>query len=171
MDLNEIKLAGWPHQHHVRVGRGPSSGLGQTSGRGTKGFHSRQGHKIGQITEGSGSQSLYRRSPKRGFNHKVFDDTKLIINLADLVERFKDGEEVTLETLHEKKIRVPKSKYDLRLVLLGRLDPEQQLPKNLKIKLHRISKTAQEAIQKANGTVEVIKLKKAVRNPKNKKVE
>jgi len=171
MNLTEIKLCGWPHQHKFRVGRGISSGNGKTSGRGSKGFHARQGHKIGQITEGSGSQSLYRRTPKRGFNHTMFDDTYLVINLADLAERFKDGEEVTLATLREKNIRIPKSKYDLRLVLLGRLNPDQKLPKNLKIKLHRISKTAQDAIQKTNGTVEIITLKKPVRNKKTPKAE
>ncbi len=166
MKLDEIKFYGEPRKHGVRVGRGAGSGLGKTAGRGTKGFKKRQGHKILQIREGA-SMSLYRHSPKRGFKHVIFDDTIIAINLSDL-QLFKDGETVNLATLREKGFKIPKSKRCLRLKLLGKTEEGQELPKNLKLELHQISKTAEEQIKKVQGSVKIIEIAKPTKNENEK---
>ena len=51
----------------MRVGRGPGSGKGKTSGRGVKGQKSRTGVSIAGF-EG-GQMPLHMRMPKRGFNN------------------------------------------------------------------------------------------------------
>ena len=67
MKLNEIRDNEGAHKKRLRVGRGPGSGKGKTSGRGVKGQKSRSGVAIGGF-EG-GQMPLYMRMPKRGFNN------------------------------------------------------------------------------------------------------
>ncbi len=67
MKLNEIRENEGAHKKRMRVGRGPGSGKGKTSGRGVKGQKSRSGVAIGGF-EG-GQMPLYMRMPKRGFNN------------------------------------------------------------------------------------------------------
>ncbi len=86
-----------------RVGRGPGSGLGKTSGRGENGQKSRSGASIPAWFQG-GQTPLYRRVPKRGFNNARFRTEYATINLSDLNKYFNDGDEVTPEVLKEKGI-------------------------------------------------------------------
>ena len=65
--LNEIRDNEGSHKKRMRVGRGPGSGKGKTSGRGVKGQTSRSGVAINAF-EG-GQMPLYMRMPKRGFNN------------------------------------------------------------------------------------------------------
>ena len=78
-----------------RVGRGPGSGLGKTSGRGENGQKSRSGASISPWFQG-GQSPLFRRIPKRGFNNTRFAKRFAIINLKDL-NRFNDGDVITPE--------------------------------------------------------------------------
>ena len=82
MRLNTIKPAAGSKKARRRVGRGSSSGLGKTAGRGHKGQKSRSGgfHKVG--FEG-GQMPLQRRLPKRGFVSRSRDDVAEI-RLSDL---------------------------------------------------------------------------------------
>jgi len=66
MKLNELRDNEGARKGRMRVGRGPGSGKGKTSGRGVKGQTSRTGHGMRQF-EG-GQMPLYMRMPKRGFN-------------------------------------------------------------------------------------------------------
>ena len=67
MKLHELeKNIGATHAKK-RVGHGPGSGLGKTSGRGQKGQKARSGGSINPVFEG-GQLPLYRRLPKRGFS-------------------------------------------------------------------------------------------------------
>ena len=66
MNLHELKNTAGAKKRRVRVGRGESSGLGRTSGKGNKGQMSRTGHKHKPLFEG-GQMKLIRRIPKRGF--------------------------------------------------------------------------------------------------------
>ena len=74
MRMNTIKPAAGSKRARRRVGRGSSSGLGKTGGRGSKGQKSRSGgfHKVG--FEG-GQMPLQRRLPKRGFISRSREDT------------------------------------------------------------------------------------------------
>ena len=119
MKLNELK----PNPNRVkaskRIGRGPGSGFGKTSGKGHKGLKSRSGGRVRIGSEG-GQIKKKKRVPKFGFSSRVNNSLKQL-NLRDL----KDLSEVSLETLKENKL-ISKSvtkvevfgKYDLDLSLI-----------------------------------------------------
>lgn len=131
-----------------RVGRGPSSGLGKTAGRGENGQKSRSGVSISPWFQG-GQSPLYRRIPKRGFNNKRFRVEFATINLSDLNKFFKDGDVVTPEVLNERGI-IKKNLSGIKVLGNGSLD------KKLTIKAHRFSSKAVTKIEDAGGKVEVI---------------
>ena len=131
-----------------RVGRGPGSGLGKTSGRGHKGQLARSGGKVHSWFEG-GQSPLYRRLPKRGFNNARFTKRFAIINLSDLNNYFKDGDKVNLEILKEKKI-IKKELNGLKILGNGTLE------KKLVIQANRFSSIAVSKIESAGGKAEVI---------------
>ena len=102
MKLHELeKNIGATHRRK-RVGRGPGSGLGKTSGRGQKGQKARSGGSINPVFEG-GQLPLYRRLPKRGFTNALFKTTYATINVEDL-NVFEDGTVVTPALLKDKGI-------------------------------------------------------------------
>jgi len=65
--LNELSPSPGSTKGRMRVGRGPGSGKGKTSGRGVKGQKARSGVAIAAF-EG-GQMPLHMRMPKRGFNN------------------------------------------------------------------------------------------------------
>ena len=129
------------------VGRGPGSGMGKTSTRGQKGQKSRSGVSIKPWFQG-GQSPLYRKLPKRGFNNARFTTRFAIINLSDL-NRFNDGDEVTLELLKELGI-IKKELSGLKVLGNGKLE------KKLTIKANRFSSKAVSKIEEIGGTAEVI---------------
>ena len=129
------------------VGRGPGSGMGKTSTRGEKGQKARSGVSIKPWFQG-GQSPIYRRIPKRGFNNANFTVRYAIINLSDL-NRFNDGDTVTLELLKEMGI-IKKELSGLKVLGNGNLE------KNLTIKANRFSSKAVSKIEDAGGTAEVI---------------
>src|SRR3974390_1693182 len=72
MKLNDIRNNPGAHKRKLKVGRGSSSGLGKTSGRGVKGAKARTGTKVYGF-EG-GQMPLYMRLPKRGFRNIFAND-------------------------------------------------------------------------------------------------
>ncbi len=130
-----------------RVGRGAGSGMGKTSTRGENGQKSRSGASIKPWFEG-GQSPLYRRIPKRGFNNARFRIEFATINLSDL-NRFDDGDVITLELLKEKGI-IKKELCGLKVLGNGTLE------KKLTIKANRFSSSAVTKIENAGGTAEVI---------------
>ncbi len=130
-----------------RVGRGPGSGTGKTSGRGQKGQKSRSGSSIPAWFQG-GQMPLNRRLPKRGFNNKRFKIEYAIVNISDL-NRFKDGEEVTPEKLIEAGI-IKKQLAGIKILGNGNLE------RKLTVKAHKFTESAIQKIQSAGGTAEVI---------------
>src|SRR5690348_8209476 len=79
MKLNEIRNNPGAHKRKTKVGRGSSSGLGKTSGRGVKGAKARTGTKVYGF-EG-GQMPLHMRVPKRGFNN-IFANNFVELNLG-----------------------------------------------------------------------------------------
>jgi large subunit ribosomal protein L15 len=150
--LNNLKPAEGSTHKKKRVGRGPGSGLGKTAGRGHKGQKSRSGYSSKIGFEG-GQMPLQRRLPKRGFTN-IFKKKWLEIGLAKLEENFNAGDEITPEILHERGL-IKKAKHDL--VILG----NGEVSKALKISAHRFTKTAQDKIEKAGGSITQIKREKA----------
>jgi large subunit ribosomal protein L15 len=129
------------------VGRGQGCGRGCTSGRGSNGQKSRSGYSMKIGFEG-GQMPLARRIPKRGFNNDQYEKTFQIINLRDL-ERFQEGDVIDYDVLLAQRLVDRKVKY---VKLLGK----GELSKKLHIKVHRASKQAVAAVEKAGGKVEII---------------
>lgn len=131
-----------------RVGRGPGSGLGKTSGRGQKGQKSRSGASIPAWFQG-GQTPLYRRIPKRGFNNARFTIRYATINVSDLNNYFNDGDVVTPELLKERKI-IKKQLNGVKVLGNG------ELTKKLTVKANIFSNSAITKIEGAGGKAEVI---------------
>ncbi|HAP7632311.1 50S ribosomal protein L15 [Enterococcus faecium] len=146
MKLHELKPAEGSRQVRNRVGRGTSSGNGKTSGRGQKGQKARSGGGVRLGFEG-GQTPLFRRLPKRGFTNVNRKDYA-VINL-DVLNRFEDGAEVTPVALVEAGI-VKNEKAGIKVLANGELN------KKLTVKAAKFSKAAQEAIEAAGGSIEVI---------------
>src|SRR6187200_3666146 len=94
--LSNLAPAEGSTQARKRVGRGPGSGLGKTSGKGNKGHKARTGGSTNPGFEG-GQMPMYRRLPKRGFTNP-FKVTAQVVNLRQLDKV--TGAEVSPETLH-----------------------------------------------------------------------
>ena len=147
MKLNELMQNNGARTERRRVGRGPGSGLGKTSGKGEKGQKARSGVSIPATFEG-GQLPLYRRLPKRGFSNAQFKIKYAVINVSDL-NKFDDGAVVTPEILHEAGLL--KNQLD-GVKVLG----NGTLEKKLTIKAHKFSKEAVNKIEKSGSTLEVI---------------
>ncbi|WP_159722178.1 50S ribosomal protein L15 [Enterococcus sp. CSURQ0835] len=146
MKLHELQPAEGSRKVRNRVGRGTSSGNGKTSGRGQKGQKARSGGGVRLGFEG-GQTPLFRRLPKRGFTN-VNRKEYAVVNL-DALNRFEDGTEVTPVVLVEAGI-VKNEKGGIKILGNGSLD------KKLTVKAAKFSKAAQEAIEAAGGSIEVI---------------
>ena len=146
MNLASIKSAVPAHRKRTRVGRGPASGLGKTSGKGNKGQKSRSGYGA-TIQKQGGQMPLFRRLPKRGFNNKRFQTRYEVINVGDL-DRFDNGGEVGVETLAGAGLVRHK---DSKVKVLG----DGRLTKKLKVKARCFSKAAIAKISNAGGSAEV----------------
>ncbi|MCB0351968.1 MAG: 50S ribosomal protein L15 [Bdellovibrionales bacterium] len=140
-----------------RLGRGESSGLGKTSGKGNKGQLARSGGKVPAWFEG-GQMPLYRRIRKVGFRSRKIRDginQYQIVNVAEL-EKFESGtvvDEVTLASIG----LGPRAHKLAGTKILG----NGELTKKLTVKVQAISQAAQAKIEKAGGTVEIVSLSKS----------
>ena len=146
MKLNNL-IASPTTKARKRVGRGPGSGLGKTSGRGENGQLSRSGGKVPAWFQG-GQSPLYRRVPKRGFNNARFTKRYQALNLNDF-NKFNDGDIITPEVLREKGI-IKKELCGIKVLAYG------ELTKKVTIKAHRFSSAAVTKIESAGGKAEVI---------------
>ena len=147
MRLESLKPAAGSTKNKKRVGRGQGSGRGGTSTRGHKGAQSRSGYSRKPGFEG-GQMPLYRRIPKFGFKNlnKIYYK---VINLDDLqnLSEAKKLKEITPEVLADNGMA---DKKDL-VKVLGR----GELKAKLTVTAHKFSKTAQEAIEKAGGAINI----------------
>jgi len=148
MMLNEITAQAGRRHRRKRVGRGESSGLGKTCGRGTKGCQSRAGGGVRPLPEG-GQMPIFRRLPKRGFSNFNFRTEYAVVNLSDLVKYFDAGATVDPAALH--KVGLIGSAAALVKVL-----GKGQLDRRLAVTAHAFSKAALAAIEQAGGTTTVL---------------
>jgi len=145
MELHDLKSKKGANKTRKRLGRGSGSGLGTTSGRGTKGQKSRSGGGVRVGFEG-GQMPLIRRLPKRGFNNSRFAKEFEIVNLNKLNDFFEDGDEVSCSTLKSKGL-IRGNKGGVKV--LGNGD----ITKKLLVKVDKVSKSAVEKIKRLNGDV------------------
>ena len=148
LELSNLKPSPGSKKQRKRVGRGPGSGMGKTSGRGHKGQRSRSGGKsnIRNWSEG-GQMPLQRRVPKRGFRN-IFKVEYQLVNLARL-DKWQDAE-VTPEILKKQGI-IKSTKIPVKILGTGKLETA------LTIKAAAFSKSAREKIEAAGVKAEVIK--------------
>lgn len=135
-----------------RVGRGPGSGHGKTSGRGHKGFYSRAGSSRRTGFAG-GTTPLFMRVAKRGFSNAKYRLKVAAVNVSSL-EVFDAGTEITPEFLKDKGFT--NGPFDV-VKILG----DGELTKKLTVKAHRFSASARQKIEAAGGTVVEVERTKA----------
>ncbi len=146
MRLHELSPGPHKNKSKKRKGRGISSGLGKTAGRGHKGQNARSGGGVRPGFEG-GQMPLQERVPKRGFKNR-FAREFAEVNL-DRLNQFEEGAVITPETLLEEKI-IKRLKDGVKILGEGKLE------KALTIKAHKFSQQAREKIEAAGGKAEVI---------------
>ena len=146
MNLSQLKPAPGSRRPAKRVGRGPGSGSGKTSGSGHKGQKARSGGGVRPGFEG-GQMPLQRRLPKRGFRNP-FRKEYAVVNLRDLAA-ISDESEITPEVLISRKL-VRDVKHGIKVLGVG------EISRTITLKVHAISASAEKKITAAGGTVEVI---------------
>ena len=149
IELHTLKPPKGSHRDRKRVGRGPGSGKGKTSGRGEKGQNSRSGGGVPAWFEG-GQMPLQRRIPKRGFTPRSRRQYQ-IVNVSDLA--IVEGD-VTPESLKAAGL-VRSAKKPVKI--LGRGDVDRSFA----CSVHAASGTAREKIESAGGSVTLL-LEKSV---------
>ena len=132
-----------------RVGRGPGSGLGKTSGRGEKGAGSRSGYKRRHTYEGGGMR-FFMKLPTRGFTNARFQKKLDSINLGQIDAVYNDGDVVNIETLKQRGFM---SGPTNGVKLLG----DGELTKKVTIELQAYSKSAVEKLEAAKITYKAVK--------------
>jgi large subunit ribosomal protein L15 len=153
MKLEDLRPARGAVQRRKRVGRGPSSGHGKTSGKGAKGHKARSGGGKTMGFEG-GQMPLYRRLPKRGFLPFGGKTEYAVVNLESLA-KFPAGATVDAEALVGAGL-LKRAERD-RVKLLG----EGDVAHALTVKVHAVSESAKAKIEGKGGHVELVPMKKA----------
>ena len=146
MNLSNLTpAAGSVQNDNFRRGRGHGSGNGKTAGKGHKGQKARSGAPRPGF-EG-GQMPLFRRLPKRGFTDR---NSKEIVSVnVDRLERFLDGEEVTVQKLMDAGI-IKNPRDGVKILGNG------ELTKKLTVRVNAFSESAKAKIEAAGGTAEVI---------------
>ncbi len=148
MMIDQITQQAGARKRRKRVGRGQSSGLGKTSGRGNKGMQSRAGGGARPLYEG-GQMPIFRRVAKRGFSNFRFRTEYDVVNVGALEKRFTGGENVDLDALK-------KSGLVRRGAEIVKLLGEGALTRKLNITVNAATPSAREAVEKAGGKLTVI---------------
>ncbi len=145
--LHNLSPAPGSHRSRRRLGRGPGSGLGKTSGKGHKGSMARSGHGGpggGKPHFEGGQMPITRRIPKRGFTNPFREEAQ-IVRLPDL-DRV-SGDEVTTETLIAAGL-IRSGQGPAKLLANG------EVSKALTVKGVKVSASAKAKIEAAGGRVE-----------------
>jgi large subunit ribosomal protein L15 len=161
MKLNEIRNNPGARKRKTKLGRGSSSGLGKTSGRGVKGAKARTGTKVYGF-EG-GQMPLYMRLPKRGFKN-IFANDFAEVNLGRLQKAIDSKKidaqgKITEETLRKAGL-ARRSRDGIRLLGDG------ELKVKLDIEVAGASASARAAVEKAGGSLTTTFQKKVYMNKK-----
>ena len=149
LGLHNLVPAPGSHRDRKRLGRGPGSGTGKTSGKGHKGIKARAGHHGpggGKPQFEGGQMPLTRRLPKRGFTN-IFRIEHQVVRLSDLERRMPEGAEVTRESLVQAGL-ISARKGPAKVLANG------DLSRAVTVRGIRMSAGAREKIEAAGGRVE-----------------
>ena len=148
MELHNLKPNPGSTKNRKRIGRGEGSGHGGTSTRGHKGAQSRSGYSRKLNFEG-GQTPLQMRVPKRGFN-SPFRINYTIVNLYELDHYAEKFNTTKLDLEFFRKNRIARKTDKIKVLGNG------SVGKGITVEAHAMSKSAQEAIEKAGGTINII---------------
>ena len=137
-----------------RVGRGSSSGLGTTAGKGNKGQQSRSGSAQPYVGFEGGQMPLYRRVARRGFSNYPFKKEFVCINVGMLDAKYADGETVNKETLAAKG-------FISKTVSLVKILGNGEISKKVIVDVEKVSESAKAKIEKAGGSVKTADAKES----------
>ena len=146
--LNSLKSNTGSRRKKLRKGRGIAAGQGASCGFGMRGQKSRSGRPTRPGFEG-GQMPLYRRVPKLKHFEIINQKNFSIINLSKL-NNFKENEIVNLDSLVKKGL-IFKPKFPLKVLGQGELNVK------LKVQANAFTKAAQQKIEDAGGSCEIIK--------------
>ena len=149
MRLEDLKPAPGSTKKRKRIGRGPGSGHGKTSGKGHKGLNARSGGGARPGFEG-GQMPLYRRLPKRGFLPYGGKTEFAIVNVGELSARFAAGSVVDPETLVMNGLIRKSGRGAVKI--LGDGDVAHPLT----VRVHKVSGAAKQKLEAAGGRVEAL---------------
>jgi large subunit ribosomal protein L15 len=149
MRIEDLRPAAGATKKRKRLGRGPASGTGKTSGKGHKGLNARSGGGVRPGFEG-GQMPLYRRLPKRGFLPFGGKTELAIVNLKDLTARFGAGSVVDPESLLQARLIKKADRGGVKVLGDG------ELAHALTVRAHKISESARKKVEAAGGRVEVL---------------
>jgi len=147
--IHEIVSQAPRYKNRIRRGRGESSGLGKTSGRGGKGASARGGGPYWKTGHEGGQTPVHRRLPTRGFSNQNFETNWYIVNVEQL-NRFDDGATVDVNALIEAGL-VPDAKQGVKILGNG------ELTRKLTVVAGWYSKSAHQKISGANGAAQNLK--------------
>jgi large subunit ribosomal protein L15 len=148
MRLEDLRPAPGAKRSRKRIGRGPGSGHGKTSTKGSKGHKARSGGGKAGGFEG-GQMPLYRRLPKRGFLPYGGKTEYAIVNLKSLAV-FAAQSVIDPDGLAERRL-IKRSARD-RVKILG----SGEVAHALTVKVHAISESARAKIEAQGGRVELL---------------
>jgi large subunit ribosomal protein L15 len=146
--LDNLKPAPGSHRNRKRIGRGPGSGTGKTSGKGHKGSKARTGHGGpggGKPHFEGGQMPITRRLPKRGFTNEFHVEHQVVT--LDALNSLPDGTEVTQEALAEAGF-VRRRKGPVKVLANGKIT------RPVTVRGVKMSASAREQILAAGGRVE-----------------
>jgi len=146
--LHNLRSAPGSHRARKRLGRGPGSGTGKTSGKGHKGIKARAGHHGpggGKPHFEGGQMPLTRRLPKRGFTNRSRVEHQVV--RLDAMNLLPEGEEVTPESLVAAGL-VRKGRGPAKLLANG------ELTRAVTVRGVKMSASVREKIVAAGGRVE-----------------
>lgn len=147
-----------------RLGRGPGSGKGKTSGRGTKGQNARGRLSLTHSHFEGGQRPLIKRLPySRGKGNSKMSKKPIVINLGDL-NVYAKGDVVSIESLIKKGIVRKDNAQNFGVKVLG----DGSLKVALEISVP-VSKNAAIKIEKAGGKISPLKKGNETKKPKSKK--
>jgi large subunit ribosomal protein L15 len=149
MRVEDLRPSEGAVKRRKRVGRGPGSGHGKTSTKGTKGHKARSGGGKAGGFEG-GQMPLYRRIPKRGFLPRNGRHTEYAVVNLKALERFAANSTVDPVMLAEARL--------IRRSALGRVKVlgNGEVPHALTLKVHAVSESAKAKIEAKGGRVELL---------------
>ena len=146
MKLNQIANNPGAHKRKDKLGRGSSSGLGKTSGRGVKGAKARTGNQVHGF-EG-GQMPLHMRMPKRGFNNPFAKDLAEV-NFWRLEQAIAAGKLDAKKAIGAEELLaagvIRRAKDGVKLLGKG------ELKSKLDITVYSATASARAAVEKAGG--------------------